>query len=610
MSKYIAFMWSQPDPDSSESTPRVLETFRRFARDWNCIVDVQGLVLYVNQTDCMMLRQTILPNDCGALLGTVFENRSSYENPESSSELLSDRAVNRIVASKGKCLADEYWGGFIALLIDRERACHYVFRDCSGNVPCYRLTCGNTNIIASDADDFRYLEVPPFTINWPYVAAFLFFDDLRVRNTGIEQITEVLAGEHVTLNGRQIYHHSLWDPRNICRQGLIDDMGSALCELRNSTRVVIEAWASEHPELLLNLSGGFDSAVVLGHLCKMTSKPRVTCINRYSQLPGEDERDFARAAARMAGVELVELEWGAAKIILDGNSMVARTAKPNVQSLAVFDAVRHNAVARRLNAHVTWTGHGGDHLFFQNRTSVIAADYLRSHGPGIGFARAVGAASRRTSESYWAVLRSAIADRLSRREWSPESATEGQIPFVEHDALPKDAENYIKHPWLADMADLPIGKQIQIRGLADLVNQPHSSYSLNLAPEHHPLISQPLIEACLRIPTYLLQHDGRDRALARDAFQNIVPQEIFQRQTKGSARSMAVNLIRQNQEAIRECLLDGELVRHGLLKRKSLEMYVSRGYPLRSTQLFPLLACIAAELWARSWMQQSARIAA
>jgi hypothetical protein len=47
-------------------------------------------------------------------------------------------------------------------------------------------------------------------------------------------------------------------------------------------------------------------------------------------------------------------------------------------------------------------------------------------------------------------------------------------------------------------------------------------------------------------------------------------------------------------------LLDGLLVSRGILERAALERVLLSHDTFRINQLFPLLSCIAAEMWARS----------
>lgn len=165
------------------------------------------------------------------------------------------------------------------------------------------------------------------------------------------------------------------------------------------------------------------------------------------------------------------------------------------------------------------------------------------------------------------------------------------------------------HPWLAHRNDLPKGKQLQIEVLLELLNRHRFSPALLFAPEHHPLISQPLLELSLRIPIYLLTHGGRQRALAREAFREIVPAEILARDGKGSTGVLWMGKIRESKGFLRDLLFDGWLAKEGVIDRSSLEPYLGNGQPIRPEQWSPLAACIAAEIWIRSWKRRDAATA-
>ncbi|MGB6450488.1 MAG: asparagine synthase-related protein, partial [Steroidobacteraceae bacterium] len=122
-----------------------------------------------------------------------------------------------------------------------------------------------------------------------------------------------------------------------------------------------------------------------------------------------------------------------------------------------------------------------------------------------------------------------------------------------------------------------------------------------LAYEHHPLLSQPIVEHCLKTPTYVHLRGGRHRALARDAFSDCVPQQIIQRESKGDTTAFVVESIRRSEDFLCELLLDGVLVRERLINRAQLEACLRDGQALMPGQLPPLLASIAAEIWARAW---------
>ena len=151
---------------------------------------------------------------------------------------------------------------------------------------------------------------------------------------------------------------------------------------------------------------------------------------------------------------------------------------------------------------------------------------------------------------------------------------------------------------------------MQIRFLAEVANRHRPIARLERAPQHHPLLSQPLMEVCLQIPTYLLLRGGRERGLARETFADRVPQQILRRRDKGSIVSHATEMLRQSEPFVRELLLEGVLVGAGVVVRAELEPYIVRGQPFREDRMLPLLACIAAEIWARTCAQPAAAVAA
>ncbi len=116
------------------------------------------------------------------------------------------------------------------------------------------------------------------------------------------------------------------------------------------------------------------------------------------------------------------------------------------------------------------------------------------------------------------------------------------------------------------------------------------------------LMSQPLMELCLRIPSYVWISGGRDRAIARRAFANVLPAEIVRRTQKGAIDRHNRRLLDENAAFIREMLLDGLMVNAGLLDREKLALYMSpdvssAGYEYNEV----LRQHLCTEVWLRRW---------
>jgi asparagine synthase (glutamine-hydrolysing) len=596
MYPFVALLWNAQDAAAREAAAQLEERMRRSSRQWENLLTVDGLSVFASPPTDPVLRSYVLPGEAGVVLGKLFWadlTRASL----GSIEQIDAHTAAEIVRTAGEHLARNFWGGYVALLTDRQGGCDYVIRDCSGKLPCYSRRHGDVTIVFADSNDLADLELPSPTVNWEYLAGFIYSSQMQVRDCAVKEVREVLAGECLTVQGGTARQTVLWDPRRVCREGVIDRYEDAVVELRSVARKCIEAWARGGRPMLLGLSGGFDSAVVLGLLSDSSARPPITCINQYSATPHEDERKYARAAAERAGVKLVEVPMATAADRFGPRLLEApKTSKPAVAALFRFleiDLI--NRIAQEAGAHALWTGQGGDHVFLQTTYALSARDFLRRYGPGPGFFAAVHDAARLSRQPYWFVLKAAFA---RGREVGPSSSAPKPC-FVNPAALPADVDHYVSHPWAADAQDLPPGKHMQIRFLAEVVNRHRPIAGLERAPQHHPLLSQPLMAVCLRIPTYDLLRGGRERGLAREAFVDQVPAEILRRRDKGSIVSYTTEMIRQSEPFVRELLLEGELAGAGVLVRKDLEPYLVKGNPFREEHLPPLLACIAAEVWVR-----------
>lgn len=324
---------------------------------------------------------------------------------------------------------------------------------------------------------------------------------------------------------------------------------------------------------------------------------RVTGLNYHSVGSDSDERGFARLAATMARRELIEHQRDST-FRLDRILDVARTPVP-CDYVGRIASSTDAEIARVVGAPAMFSGAGGDQLFFEVRQWWPAADYLRLRGPDSGFLAAALDAARLGKVSVWRAIRLALADQFRRR---PPALDQHKHYALFSDSVRHQAARPagFVHPVFVSPTALPIGKLMQVQQLANL-SAYYDPFIREEAPEFvAPLLSQPLIELCLRLPTFLLIHGGRGRGLARSAFAGAIPSAIAQRRSKGGMDEHVRAVLSNNQDFARQLLLDGELVRLGLIDRAATEAALS-GHGSRSPHASELHVCIAIEAWLRRW---------
>jgi asparagine synthase (glutamine-hydrolysing) len=234
---------------------------------------------------------------------------------------------------------------------------------------------------------------------------------------------------------------------------------------------------------------------------------------------------------------------------------------------------------------------------------MAAVDYVCDHGLGSRALEVGFNAACLDEVSFWAILRDmwrygmrrehrhSLVER--RSDWGAISAEVVEAATRRGDFV---------HPWFRNCNELPPGKlgQAFLLSFASDFDDPLGN---NDQPEHAcPLLSQPLVELCLRIPTYVLAPGPQDRMLARRAFAADLPEQILRRPTKGGMARHVKNVVDNNRDFLNEFLLDGVLVSQQFLDRNKLVEALSSA-PTRDKYWAPeIFEYVGVESWARCWV--------
>jgi len=317
-------------------------------------------------------------------------------------------------------------------------------------------------------------------------------------------------------------------------------------------------------------------------------------------LPGSnsDEREYARLSAANVGRDLIERERNR-DFRIESVSKAARMPFP-INHIGWMNASTDARTASAHSAGALFSGAGGDPLFFEFRRWWPAADYLRNKGIDFGFAAAALDAARLRRVSVWKGAALAWAELVRPRVVARESASESGGFFGKglRQLEPQDAR--FVHPHLMS-PNLPVGKHMQTASLMHPLGH-YDPFEREAAPELvNPLLSQPLVDLCLGLPTYLLTQGGRGRALARQAFAAELPVQIAARRSKGGMEEHLKEILNSNMEFARHTLLNGELVRRGLLDRAAVEAVLSATPTALRGSLGHVHTFIGIELWLGRW---------
>jgi asparagine synthase (glutamine-hydrolysing) len=537
----------------------------------------------------------------GVLLGTVFAPCTERSDSALPKKHFSSEASQQIVATGCRSLIRSCWGRYVAFARDTATRRSYVLRDPTGGIPCYRTSLRGVDVYFSSAEDIVGLGERQPGIDRDFIAARVAFGILHTRETALNEVTEVMAGERVEIDRGTAVSSFAWDAAGMTRTDIIDDVDMAAQELRRVARTCIHSWAACYEHVLHKLSGGLDSSIVLGCLQDAPARPTVTCLNYYSLESNGDERTFARLAANRAGAPLLEWERNSAVRIAD-LLHIARSPTPTYY-LGPLQTSRPEArLAREIGATAYFGGAGGDQLFYQAQGILTAADYLHMHGWNRRFVEVALDAAHLEHCSIWHVMREAYKRRRAALPWSDRAKSATLRRLVSDGAISHALERGgFTHPKFESASSLPPGKLWHAYGLT----LPQEFYDPLGAPDDpeqvQPLISQPLVELCLRIPTYVLMNSGWDRALARQAFRTDLPREILRRRSKGGMEEHARDILMRNLATVRDLLLDGHLAQAGLLERSRVDEVLSD----RPTQIVGAVGEIfdhlSVEIWLRSW---------
>lgn len=611
MLRYVAVIWDPHDPEARGSAETVICKRVEAWPTWERHLSAQGLTVFASGVLSPM--SCVYPlSDAGIIMGVLFRrNKDPFRETFERVTALSASEVSAILSEGPEWLIGNMWGWYVALAKRPFRDSTWIMRGPMSDLRCHQLKLGRVAIFASKTEDFASLRLCRFNVDWEMaqVAVGLGFE-APLGQSAIKEIYTLQSGEVSEFDGGSTTSQQIWDPRAIARHPHDYDLMTTGRALRATMQSCIHAWASLHPRIVHRLSGGLDSSVVLQCLSSAPSSPEITNINYFWEANQVDERRFARAISEHTRTTLVERRFGTDRK-LDVIRNVARTSAPVMDVIDWQMHMSERELVAATGATAISGGWLGDSLFERDVSTGAVSDYARAHGINKRFFAIALDLAVRNGVSIWNVLLTTAGHfkPTDTTYWSiyEQSMRNGLLNpnhlLVDEGNRTEFLNNVSRyvHPWLRDVGGVPESKLWQIATLfVEGFYDAHFRRDDDV-PIISPLSSQPLAEFCLSTPSYWNVMQGGERTLLRFAFESEIPSLILRRYTKGSPDNWLAEMVGRDDNFIREFLMDGILVRHGVVSRSRLKKALPGSTSNVASDGGGILNLLYTEAWARAW---------
>jgi asparagine synthase (glutamine-hydrolysing) len=524
----------------------------------------------------------VLPNG-GFVIGHLFSrNGTSLGKTAEIGKLATDTPACRHIL-------DTCWGDYLLVepTFDDARSWK-VTRDPSGGMPCvYSLRDGIGFFTSHISLATRLGRYEP-KVDWDYIADCLVYTH-KTSRTGLAGVRELLPGCSLHAQGGEAGTKMEWNPWSfVVPERRYIDPNEAARDVRRVVAGVVAAWAETDKSVLLELSGGLDSSILAA--CLKDAQAHIACCTLVTSVPGADERRYASLMSDKLRVPLEAVEMGFEDGCFDfplpENSVV-----PGIGALQYATNVVKERVGERLGITSYMSGGGGDTVFCYLGNAAPAADAFRQ----LGLAGGVSAI-RDLAELHQCTLWRAARLTLRKLRRPPKAPYQPDTTFL---ASSNATAVHEDHPWLAAPDHALDGDRDRI---FDLVNtQLFKDGAARGAKRflRYPLLSQPVVEACLAVPSWMWIARGRNRAVARSAFADALPQELVDRRSKGTYMNYSGTLYRKMKHRMLDYLLTGRLQAHGLLDAAELRRYIAAELPPRDRSFMRIFELCMVENWVR-----------
>jgi asparagine synthase (glutamine-hydrolysing) len=581
--------------DTTVLSQRILDciTSRTLKETQNILWYPSGIVIAgKKQGESAAEKISILENNQGIALGRIFDKKTGALYNNLSSHL---HAIKR---TQGKWLAEHIWGRYTIVLCDDSSIT--LFRDPQGLATLFTTTYKEGILFSSELAVLYEMVEEKLELDWTYLASFVGGAHHITSRTPFIGVTEVFPGYAVTISPRKSpISMPFWEPTDLLlapRQPVDEEA------LIDTFSTCSAAWTQGCSTIGLELSGGIDSSSVLMMLKKVSSEnQKIKCYNFFHPaIASSDEREHAKKVAQICDVELECIDLS--------NYLpftLFPTEKTDKPSSFLLDHALNQEIERRAQEYDSielMCGQGGDHLFMASPSLESPADYFLEQGikgitPKI---QDLSAYYRMPLIQVVSKTVTALARYYARRLPPIELFLE-PTPWMKKAFKAKLDKTIFKVPFWEKLKSLPPAKVHHALAIYQAILYIDRGHKLPTRPIINPLLSQPLVEAALSIPTYHMYADGYDRIPFRRAMYRFQKNDYIWRKHKGETSGILILGLNARFNEVCELVIEGKFAQEHLIDKDLVYEHFQELRHGKVEGLWPLINLIAAELWFNAW---------
>ncbi len=517
----------------------------------------------------------------GLLLGKLFNNEHS-------------RPVHKFdkLITPSECL-NNYWGRYAGILYDEATSTASLIRDPLGLSTLFSISVPEGIIFSTKLSSLYDMLHSKPGINWLFFGEYILEYHFATAQTPFQHITELMPGMILTVTpGGTLSEQFGWNiphPEKNTDEHAIEDI------IFNSIKSSTEAWTSGIKDFTIELSGGVDSSSVLCMLKHCAPEASISAVHyNDSQIISSQEIRYAEQIAQECDTQLNVIDYQNLKLI-DELPSDWRPSKP--VTFLTFPGMS-KGVQAFAGTSMIMSGQGGDHVFLAPPPKQSIADYWLDNGlSGINTISHELSSSYRTS--WWQLMGTTVKSLKNYYLGRMETMHEDFVSPLD----PQLTTQLSNSPFYIDglLKNYHPGKAAQIKALWHAVTYADRDQRFDDRIVTHPLLSLPIVDAALKIPTYKTIKNGYNRYFLRKAISRISPSTVIWRRNKGHITASMLKALNRELNSVSNLINHGSLIKQGILDKEWLNTKLTQIRHGNGRNLMPLLRIISAELWLKQW---------